>query len=143
MIGNPTGDEGIVNGRDNLSQSMISYDAPTAYNAEPRQISSPNVIVLGTVGYGKSSLTKTVGVARPLGLANRRAVVFDKKDEGGRASTPLWRTTSVGAAALRPRGRRYPAEPARSAHHARVGLAGADGTHQRRGADRAQRRSRD
>ncbi len=83
VIGNPTGDEGIVNGRDNLSQSMISYDAPTAYNAEPRQISSPNVIVLGTVGYGKSSLTKTVGVARPLGLANRRAVVFDKKDEGG------------------------------------------------------------
>ncbi|HAQ9610226.1 TPA: ATP/GTP-binding protein [Enterococcus faecium] len=90
VIGNPTGDEGIVNGRDNLSQSMISYDAPTAYNAEPRQISSPNVIVLGTVGYGKSSLTKTCGVARPLGLANRRAVVFDKKDEGGAGEyTPM------------------------------------------------------
>jgi hypothetical protein len=84
VIGNPTGDEGIVNGRDNLSQSMISFDAPTAYNATPeRLISSPNVIVLGTVGYGKSSLTKTVGVARPLGLAHRRAVVFDKKDDGG------------------------------------------------------------
>jgi hypothetical protein len=84
VIGNPTGDEGIVNGRDNLSQSMISFDAPTAYNTTPeRLISSPNVIVLGTVGYGKSSLTKTVGVARPLGLAHRRAVVFDKKDEGG------------------------------------------------------------
>ncbi|MFT7712321.1 ATP/GTP-binding protein [Clavibacter tessellarius] len=83
IIGNPTGHEGIVNGRDNLSQSMISYDAPTAYNTQPRQISSPNVIVLGTVGYGKSSKTKTTGVARPLTLRNRRAVVFDKKDEGG------------------------------------------------------------
>ena len=79
VIGNPTGVEGVVNGRDNLSQSMIAYDAPTAYNAHPRQISSPNVIVLGTVGSGKSSLVKTVGVARPLGLAGRRAVVFDKK----------------------------------------------------------------
>ncbi|WP_392340303.1 hypothetical protein, partial [Vibrio cidicii] len=32
IIGNPTGVEGIVNGRDNLSQTMVSHDAPTAYN---------------------------------------------------------------------------------------------------------------
>ncbi len=143
VIGNPTGDEGIVNGRDNLSQSMISYDAPTAYNAEPRQISSPNVIVLGTVGYGKSSLTKTVGVAAP--LAWRTGVLWcsTRRTRAVRASTRLWPQPRVGAAALRPGRRRNPPEPARPAHHARLGVAGADGTHQRRSSDRAQRRCRD
>lgn len=82
IIGNPTGVEGIVNGRDNLSQTMVSHDAPTAYNMKPRQVTSPNVIVLGTVGAGKSSFTKTVCVIRPLLLTNRRAVVFDKKPQG-------------------------------------------------------------
>lgn len=95
VIGNPTGDEGIVNGRDNLSQSMISYDAPTAYNAEPRQISSPNVIVLGTVGYGKSSLTKTVGVARPWGWRTGERSCSTRRTRAGRASTRPWPTTSA------------------------------------------------
>jgi len=83
LIGPPTGTEGVVNGRDNLSRTTISHDAPTAYNADPRQITSPNVLVFGTVGSGKSSFVKTVCVIRPLLLKNRSPVVFDKKDEGG------------------------------------------------------------
>jgi hypothetical protein len=83
IIGAPTGIEGVVNGTDNLSSTMISHDAPTAYNMNPRRITSPNVLVLGTVGSGKSSFTKTVLVMRPLLLRNHRAVVFDKKDQGG------------------------------------------------------------
>lgn len=83
IIGPPTGTEGIVNGRDSLSRTLIAHDAATAYNANPRQVTSPNVLVFGTVGSGKSSFVKTVGVIRPLLLAGRRAVVFDKKDDGG------------------------------------------------------------
>ncbi|TFD11343.1 ATP/GTP-binding protein [Cryobacterium sp. TMT1-21] len=83
IIGAPTGIDGVVNGTDTLSSTMISHDAPTAYNATPRKLTSPNVLIIGTVGSGKSSFTKTVMVMRPLLLKNHRAVVFDKKDEGG------------------------------------------------------------
>jgi hypothetical protein len=83
LIGPPTGTAGVVNGRDHLSRTTISHDAPTAYNSDPRQITSPNVLAFGTVGSGKSSFVKTVCVIRPLLLKNRRAVVFDKKDENG------------------------------------------------------------
>jgi hypothetical protein len=83
IIGPPTGIEGVVNGTDNLSSTMISHDAPTAYNMTPPRITSPNVLVMGTVGAGKSSFTKTVLVMRPLLLRRHRAVVFDKKDQGG------------------------------------------------------------
>ena len=83
LIGPPTGTAGIVNGRDSLSRTLIAHDAATAYNAEPRQVTSPNVLVFGTVGSGKSSFVKTVCVIRPLLLQHRRAVVFDKKDDGG------------------------------------------------------------
>lgn len=62
---------------------MIAHDPVTAYNASSRLVSSPNVVVIGDVGSGKSSLTKTVYVIRPLLLNKRRAVVFDKKDRGG------------------------------------------------------------
>ena len=83
IIAAPTGIEGVVNGTDNLSSTMISHDAATAYNATPRKLTSPNVLIIGTVGSGKSSFTKTVCVMRPLLLRNHRAVVFDKKDEDG------------------------------------------------------------
>ncbi|AXH34770.1 ATP/GTP-binding protein [Humibacter sp. BT305] len=46
-------------------------------------MSSPNVIIVGDVGSGKSSHTKCNYVLRPLLLKNRRAVVFDKKDQMG------------------------------------------------------------
>ena len=83
VIGAPTGTSGIVIGRDVLSRTMIAHDPVTAYNAVPRIVSSPNVVVMGDVGGGKSSLTKTTYVIRPLVLAKRRAVVFDKKDQNG------------------------------------------------------------
>lgn len=83
IIGPPTGTKGIVNGRDVLSRTRISYDPPTAYNSTPREVSSPNVIIVGDVGSGKSSHTKCNYVLRPLLLKNRRAVVFDKKDQMG------------------------------------------------------------
>jgi hypothetical protein len=83
IIGAPTGTNGVVIGRDVLSRTMIAHDPVTAYNASPRLVSSPNVVVIGDVGSGKSSLTKTVYVIRPLLLNKRRACTFDKKDRGG------------------------------------------------------------
>jgi hypothetical protein len=83
LIGAPTGTAGVVNGRDVLSRTAISHDPVTAYNSTPREVSSPNTIVMGTVGAGKSSFVKTVCVLRPLLLQGRRAVIFDKKDQNG------------------------------------------------------------
>lgn len=82
LIGPPTGTQGIANGRDQLSHSLIAHDPITAYNAKPRLVSSPNTIVAGGIGGGKSSFVKTVCVGRPLLLRYRRAVVFDKKPQG-------------------------------------------------------------
>jgi hypothetical protein len=83
LIGPPTGTRGVVNGRDVLSRTSISHDPVTAYNSNPREVSSPNVIAMGDVGAGKSSHVKCNYVLRPLLLAHRRAVVFDKKDQAG------------------------------------------------------------
>lgn len=83
IIAAPTGTRGVVIGRDVLSRTSIAHDPVTAYNSEPRIVSSPNVVVMGDVGSAKSSLTKTAYVLRPLLLEKRRAVVFDKKDQGG------------------------------------------------------------
>lgn len=83
LIAAPTGVEGVAAGRDVLSQTAISKDPFTDYNSTPRRITSTNVLVVGDVGAGKSAYTKTVYVIRPLILRNRRAVVFDKKNEKG------------------------------------------------------------
>lgn len=83
VIGAPTGTRGVVTGRDVLSKTPIAHDPVTAYNAQPRLVSSPNVVVMGDVGSGKSSFVKTACVVRPLIMAYRRAVVFDKKDRAG------------------------------------------------------------
>jgi len=83
VIGAPTGTRGVVTGRDVLSKTPIAHDPVTAYNAQPRLISSPNVVVMGDVGSGKSSFVKTACVVRPLIMEYRRAVVFDKKDRAG------------------------------------------------------------
>jgi hypothetical protein len=83
LIAAPTGVAGVAAGRDVLSQTAISKDPITDYNATPRLVTSTNVLVIGNVGSGKSSYTKTVYVLRPLILRDRRAVVFDKKNEDG------------------------------------------------------------
>lgn len=77
MVGSPSDERGIIIGLDKLSGVMIAHDPITAY--QDRRITSPNVIVVGTVGAGKSSLIKTVYVERPLLLRDRRALVVDKK----------------------------------------------------------------
>ena len=83
LIGPPTGTRGVVTGRDVLSRTPISHDPITAYNSVPREVSSPNVIIMGDVGAGKSTHTKANHVLRPLLLKGRRCVVFDKKDQAG------------------------------------------------------------
>ncbi len=83
LIAPPTGATGVVTGRDVLSRTSISHDPITAYNSTPREVSSPNVIIMGDVGAGKSTHTKANHVLRPLLLKGRRCVVFDKKDQAG------------------------------------------------------------
>jgi len=83
LIGPPTGTRGVAIGQDLLSRTILSHDPITAYNSNPREVSSPNVICMGDVGSGKSSHVKTNFVLRPLLLKGRRGVVFDKKDESG------------------------------------------------------------
>jgi len=82
LIGPPTGTDGIVNGRDVLSHTIVAHDAATAYNAPQRVITSPNSLVVGDVGSTKSSTVKVL-LVRALTLRLRRAFVFDKKEEGG------------------------------------------------------------
>lgn len=81
LIAAPTDDEGIVIGRDLLSNSAVAHDPFTSY--QRKIITSPAVVVLGVIGSGKSSLIKTVYVLRPIILRGRRAVVMDKKDRNG------------------------------------------------------------
>ena len=42
LIGPPTGTRGVVTGRDVLSRTSISHDPITAYNSNPREVSSPS-----------------------------------------------------------------------------------------------------
>lgn len=82
LIGPVTGARGVANGRDMLSRMLIAHDPVTGYNEKPKTVTSPNTVVLGSVGGGKSSFVKTVCVVRPLLLRYRRGVVFDKKPRG-------------------------------------------------------------
>ncbi|SCL12983.1 AAA-like domain-containing protein [Micromonospora nigra] len=77
----PTHTDGILNGIDLVTGQPIHHDPFTAY--QRKTVSSPNVVVLGDVGKGKSALIKTVYVYRPLAFRNRRTVVADRKDQGG------------------------------------------------------------
>ncbi|BFU43968.1 hypothetical protein [Krasilnikovia sp. MM14-A1004] len=77
----PTAVEGLVNGIDLTTGQPVYHDPFTAY--EKKVVSSPNVVVLGDLGKGKSSLLKTVFVVRQLTFRRRRAVVADRKDQNG------------------------------------------------------------
>lgn len=72
----PTTHEGICIGKEQHTGWPYFHDPFTAYRS--RIISSPNVIVLGDIGTGKSSFIKTWAVLRSL-TAGRRVVVVDKK----------------------------------------------------------------
>ncbi|MDM4723317.1 hypothetical protein QTQ03_28340 [Micromonospora sp. WMMA1363] len=77
----PTNVEGLANGIDLTTGQPVYHDPFSAY--ENKIVSSPNVVVLGDLGEGKSSLLKTVYVVRPLTFRRRRAVVADRKSQGG------------------------------------------------------------
>lgn len=80
LIGEPTGAAGIPQGRDVLSRAIVAHDPITAY---PDVVSSTNVAIIGDVGAGKSTCTKSNYVLRPLALGDRQVVVYDRKDENG------------------------------------------------------------
>lgn len=77
LIGSPTDEQALVIGRDRLSGATVAHDGISAY--KKKLISSANAVLIGILGSGKSSLIKTVYVARQLTMRKRRAVVFDKK----------------------------------------------------------------
>jgi hypothetical protein len=77
IAGPPSSPHGLFIGQDTISGQMVLHDVFQAY--EDDLITSPNFVVIGDVGRGKSSLMKTWAVLRPLILAGRRAVVIDKK----------------------------------------------------------------
>jgi len=72
----PTGYTGIFVGKEQHSGWPYFLDVFAAYS--DKLLSSPNVVVLGAVGAGKSSFIKTWAVVRQLTLG-RRVVVIDKK----------------------------------------------------------------
>ncbi len=80
IIGEPTGAQGIPQGRDVLSRAIVAHDPITAY---PHVVSSTNVAVIGDVGAGKSTCTKCNYALRALALGDRQVVVYDRKDESG------------------------------------------------------------
>lgn len=79
LIAAATSHEGLLIGRDCLSNSPVTHDVFTAYNAG--RITSPNVVLVGSIGSGKSSLLKSCYVMRQVTLKDRRVVVFDKKPQ--------------------------------------------------------------
>ena len=82
LIGSPTDERGVVIGEDHVVR-VDGHARPVHRLRQGKQITSPNVCILGMIGSGKSSLIKTVYVERPLMLRRRRAVVIDKKLRDG------------------------------------------------------------
>lgn len=73
-----------------LAGPMVGFDVDTgnAVSCDPHflyaqgRITSPTVVILGDVGKGKSSLVKTVYVARQVAMG-RQVAVFDRKNQQG------------------------------------------------------------
>ncbi|WP_159096624.1 ATP-binding protein [Miniimonas sp. S16] len=81
-------------GIDAITGWPVYHDVYQAYQ-DRSDFQSPNVIVVGDIGNGKSSLCKTWGVLRQL-LLGRRVVVIDKKlQEGQGEYAPLARALGV------------------------------------------------
>ncbi len=75
----PSGHRGIMQGIDATNNSPIIVDQFTAYGED---ISNINVVHIGDVGKGKSSMVKTVYTTRTLPLG-RQVIVVDKKRQSG------------------------------------------------------------
>ncbi|MBF6388143.1 ATP/GTP-binding protein [Nocardia farcinica] len=76
----PSGHRGILQGIDATSNAPVVLDQFTAYGDD---ISNINVVHIGDVGKGKSSMIKTVFTTRTLPLG-RQVIVVDKKRQSGR-----------------------------------------------------------
>lgn len=76
----PTSPNGLVVGKEQFTGWPFFHDVFQAYR--DGVVSSPNVIVLGDIGSGKSSYIKTWAVLRQL-IFRRRVVVIDKKRQQG------------------------------------------------------------
>lgn len=72
---------GPVTGIDLDTGQRVSTDPHELY--KQRRITSPNVVVLGDISSGKSSLVKTQYCVRPVSMG-RQVAVFDRKDQQGR-----------------------------------------------------------
>lgn len=81
LLAQPSHTDAIAIGNDKLTRSMVAHDPFSAYHR--KEITSPSVIILGIIGSGKSSLLKTVYVARPIIMHKRRVIVADRKDQNG------------------------------------------------------------
>ncbi|WP_335983185.1 hypothetical protein [Streptomyces sp. CA2R106] len=72
---------GPITGIDMDTGQPVSTDPHELY--DQKRITSPNVVVLGDISSGKSSLVKTQYCVRPVALGTQVAV-FDRKDQQGR-----------------------------------------------------------
>lgn len=72
---------GPITGIDMDTGQPVSTDPHELY--DQKRITSPNVVVLGDISSGKSSLVKTQYCVRPVALG-RQVAVFDRKDQQGR-----------------------------------------------------------
>jgi hypothetical protein len=79
----PTSPNGLMVGKEQGTGWPFFHCVFQAYR--DGVVSSPNVIVLGDIGFGKSSFIKTWAVLRQL-IFHRRVVVIDKKRQQGRRS---------------------------------------------------------
>jgi len=72
---------GPIMGIDVHTGQPVSTDPHLLY--DQKRITSPNVVVLGDISSGKSSLVKTQYCVRPVAMG-RQVAVFDRKDQQGR-----------------------------------------------------------
>jgi hypothetical protein len=80
MTRRPSGSEGIINGVDATSSSLVCVDQFSAYGED---VSNINVAMIGAIGTGKTSNLKTTYALRQMPLG-RQVVNIDKKRQAGR-----------------------------------------------------------
>lgn len=93
LLAPPTTHRGLIVGIDQPAGQVVCHDPFTA--CEDQLVASPDVVVVGDAGTGKSSLLKTWGTIRQLVLDRRRVVVLDPRGEYARV------TAAVGAPSIR------------------------------------------
>ena len=95
------GSRGVYIGQDLYGAGGFCYDPWELY---PHTITSPNMLVIGQLGKGKSAKVKTY-VDRQL-VFGRRAFIMDPKDQGGQGEyTRLCQANGVQAIRLEPGGK--------------------------------------